>query len=95
QTAGYTAASPVNGSESFPLAKTLGEALIAASCKLAIENWRNGFTETLQIGGNLDIKEGDRFNYWCNGEYRQRVILGIQTTLNILGAVNGVPKVTA
>lgn len=95
QTQGYTAASPVNGSESFPSAKTIEEALTAARCKLAIENWRNGFTETLQIDGNLWIKEGDRFNYWCNGEYRQRVVLGVQTTLNILGAVNGVPKVTA
>ena len=95
QTAGYTAQSPVNGSESFPLAKTFDEALIAARCKLAIENWRNGFTETLQIAGNLNIKEGDRFSYLCNGEFRQRVVLGAQTTLNILGAVDGVPKVTA
>jgi hypothetical protein len=95
QTEGYTAASPVNGSESFPLAKTLNQALIAARCKLAIENWRNGFTETLQIDGNLEIKEGDRFNYLCNGEFRQRVVLGVQTTLNILGAVDEVPKVTA
>ncbi len=94
QTAGYTVESPVNGSESFPLAKTLDEALTAARCKLAIENWRNGFTETLQIAGNLEIKEGDRFNYLCNGEFRQRVVLGVQTTLNILGVVNGVPKVT-
>ncbi|MHC5939262.1 hypothetical protein [Nostoc sp.] len=39
--------------------------------------------------------KGNRFNYLCNGEYRQRVILGVQTTLNILGAVDGVPKVTA
>jgi hypothetical protein len=95
QTEGYTAASPVNGSESFPLAKTLGEALTAARCKLAIENWRNGFTETLQIDGNLEIREGDRFNYLCNGEFRQRVVLGAQTTLNILGAVGGIPKITA
>ncbi|MEH2138585.1 hypothetical protein [Nostoc sp.] len=94
QTAGYTAKSPINGSESFPLAKTFEEALTAARCKLAIENWRNGFTETLQIGGNLEIKEGDRFNYICNGEFRQRVVLGAQTTLNILGAIDSQPKVT-
>jgi hypothetical protein len=67
----------------------------AARCKLAIENWRNRLTETLQIDGNLLIKEGDRFNYYCNGEFRQRVVLGVQTTINILGVVNGIPKVTA
>ncbi|MBN3946743.1 MAG: hypothetical protein HWQ38_09700 [Nostoc sp. NMS7] len=95
QTAGYTAANPIQGTENFPVAQTFQQALIAAKCKLAIENWRNGFTETLQIAGNLQIREGDRFNYLCNGEFRQRVILGVQTTLNILGAINGVPKVTA
>ncbi|MCC5618829.1 hypothetical protein LC605_27830 [Nostoc sp. CHAB 5836] len=90
QTAGYTDANPINGSENFPLAKTLNEALTAARCKLAIENWQNGLTETLQIDGNLLIKEGDRFNYYCNGEFRQRVVLGVQTTLNILGVVDSV-----
>lgn len=95
QTAGYTSASPVQGSENFPLAQSFAEALTAAKCKLAIENWRNGFTETLQIDGNLQIRDGDRFNYWCNGEFRQRVILGVQTTLNILGTINGTPQVTA
>ncbi|MEH1789670.1 MAG: hypothetical protein V7L23_29970 [Nostoc sp.] len=95
QTAGYTAASPIQGTENFPVAQTFQQSLTAAKCKLAIENWRNGFTETLQIAGNLQIREGDRFNYLCEGEYRQRVVLGVQTTLNILGTVNGVPNVTA
>ncbi|ALF56246.1 hypothetical protein ACX27_04205 [Nostoc piscinale CENA21] len=94
QSAGYTVNDPVNGSESVPLAKTWDEALVYLRCKLAIENWRNGFTESLQIGGNLQIRSGDRFNYWCNGEYRQRVVLSVQTQLNILGVVDGVPRIT-
>lgn len=94
QTAGYSKEDPVGGSESFSVAKTFEEALTAARCKLAIENWRNGLTETLQIPGNLNIAEGDRFNYTLNGEYRQRVVLGVQHTLNILGVVNGVPRIT-
>ncbi|KYC42059.1 hypothetical protein WA1_18835 [Scytonema hofmannii PCC 7110] len=95
RTPGYTSEDPVNGSEDFPLAKTLEEALTAARCKLAIENWRQGLTETLDIGGNLNIKEGDRFNYYLNGEYRQRVVLGASTTLNILGAIDRKPRLTA
>jgi hypothetical protein len=95
QTAGYTAANPIQGTENFPVAQTFQQSLTAAKCKLAIENWRNGFTETLQIAGNLQIRDGDRFNYLCDGEYRQRVVLGVQTTLNILGVVNGIPQVTA
>lgn len=95
QTAGYSASDPVGGSESFSAAKTLQEALTAARCKLAIENWRTGLTETLQIPGNLSIAEGDRFNYYCNGEFRQRVVLSVQHTLNILGVVDGTPKITA
>ncbi|MFN6560020.1 MAG: hypothetical protein RMY28_009450 [Nostoc sp. ChiSLP01] len=94
QTAGYTIDDPVNGSENFSVAETLEEALTAAKCKAAIENWRNGFSENLQIAANSQIKEGDRFNYWCNGEYRKRIVLSAQTPLNILGTVNGQPKVT-
>ena len=95
QTQGYTVNDPVGGSESFSLATTLTSALIAARCKLAIENWRVGLSERLQIPGNLSIAEGDRFNYFCNGEYRQRVVLGANTTLNILGVVDGQPRITA
>jgi hypothetical protein len=95
QTAGYTAANPIQGTENFPVAQTFQQSLTAAKCKLAIENWRNGFTEALQIAGNLQIREGDRFNYLCEGEFRQRVVLGVQTTLSILGTVNGTPNVTA
>ncbi|ARV58081.1 hypothetical protein BZZ01_05020 [Nostocales cyanobacterium HT-58-2] len=95
QSAGYTMDDPIGGTESFPLARTLEEALTAARCKYAIENWRSGLQERLQIPGNLGIKEGDRFNYWCNGEYRERVVLGASTTLNILGIVDGQPRVTA
>jgi hypothetical protein len=95
QTAGYSASDPVGGSESFSAASTLNEALTAAKCKLAIENWRTGLTERLQIPGNLNIAEGDRFNYYCNGEYRQRVVLSVQHTLNILGIVDGMPRITA
>ncbi|MBD2492484.1 hypothetical protein [Aulosira sp. FACHB-615] len=94
QSAGYAVSDPVGGSESVPLAKTWNEALVYLQCKLAIENWRNGFTESLQIPGNLQIRSGDRFNYWCNGEYRQRVVLSVQTQLNILGVVDGVPRIT-
>ncbi|MEW5856722.1 MAG: hypothetical protein AB1861_05005, partial [Cyanobacteriota bacterium] len=94
QTAGYTALDPISGSENFELATTLPEALTAAKCKLAIENWRNGFAETLQIAGNFEIKEGDRFNYYLNGEYRQRVVLGISTTLDIKGVIEGRPMIT-
>ena len=88
QSEGYTVDDPINGSESF-FADTLEKALIAARCKLAIENWRTGFSEQLQVSANLGIKEGDRFNYWCNGEYRQRVVLGVSHSLEILGIVEG------
>jgi hypothetical protein len=94
QTPGYTYADPINGSESFALATTLEEALTGARAKLAIENWRQGLTETLQIPGNLEIKEGDRFNYFCNGEHRERVVLSAQHNMQILGIVGGVPKIT-
>ena len=95
QSSGYTAHDPINGSENFLLAATFNEAFLAAKCKLAIENWRNGFRESLEIDGNLQIKEGDRFNYYCNGEYRRRVVLSASTTLNILGTVGSDRKITA
>lgn len=94
QTPGYTYSDPINGSESFSVATTLEEALTAARTKLAIENWRQGLTESLQIPGNLGIKEGDRFNYFCNGEFRQRVVLSVQHNIQILGIVNRMPKTT-
>lgn len=94
RTQGYTVSDPVNGSESFPLAKDFNEALTAAKCKAAIENWRNGLQERLSIPGNLGIKEGDRFNYLCNGELRQRIVLSISHNFDILGAVDGKPRVT-
>jgi hypothetical protein len=94
QTPGYTYADPINGSESFALATTLEEALIGARAKLAIENWRQGLTESLQIPGNLGIKEGDRFNYFCNGERRERVVLSVQHNMQILGIVDAIPKIT-
>ena len=95
QTDGYTYQDPINGSESFPIAETLEEALTAARTKLAIENWRNGYQETLQIPGNLNIKEGDRFNYLCNGEYRQRIVLSVAHNLEIQGIINGERRITA
>lgn len=94
QTDGYTASDPVNGSENFNAAQTFAEAITAAKCKLAIENWRNGFTETLQIAGNPLIREGDRFNYWTNGQYRQRIVTKFSTTREILGVIDGVPRAT-
>jgi hypothetical protein len=94
QTSGYTYQDPINGSESFAVAPTLEKALIAAQAKLAIENWRQGHTESLQIPGNLRIKEGDRFNYFCNGEYRQRVVLSVQHNIQILGVVDNIPQIT-
>ncbi len=95
QTEGYTYSNPISGSESFSAATTLEEALTAARCKLAVENWRQGLTEQLQIPGNLIVKEGDKFNYFCNGEYRQRVILSVQHKIEILGIVNNLPRITA
>jgi hypothetical protein len=94
QTAGYSFADPIGGSESFSAAQTLGQALTAARCKLAIENWRAGLTENLQIPGNLGIKEGDRFNYFCNGEYRQRVVLSVNHNISILGVIGNQPQIT-
>ena len=90
----YSETDPINGTESFPLAKNFEGALKAAKCKAAIENWRNGLQEIVTIPGNLRIREGDRFNYVCNGESRQRVVLSVNHTFNILGAVEGEPKVT-
>jgi hypothetical protein len=95
QTPGYDyQTSPINGSVSFPLADTFYEALGAARCQLAIENWRTGFSETVTIPANLNIKEGDRFNYFCNGESRQRVVISATTTLAIAGNVGGTKHVT-
>lgn len=93
QTDGYSKNDPVNGSESFPLAETELEAIAASRTKLAIENWRNGYSESLQIPHNLSIAEGDRFTYTCNGERRDRVVLSVSTTLNILGVVDGERKI--
>lgn len=93
QTAGYTKSSPPQGAESFPLADTIDEALNAASCKLAIENWRNGHKESLEISANFNIAEGDRFNYFCNGEFRQRVVLSASTSIEILGVVDGTRRI--
>lgn len=94
RTRGYSSLDPINGSESFPAAKTLFQVLTAAKTKLAIENWKSGYSENLEICGNLEIKEGDRFNYTCNGERRKRVILSVNHTLDILGSVSGEPQVT-
>ncbi|MBD2364518.1 hypothetical protein H6G36_25650 [Anabaena minutissima FACHB-250] len=94
RTAGYGESDPVGGSESFPLAKTFDDALTAAKCKAAIENWRNGLQERLRIAGNLRIKEGDRFNYYCNGELRERIVLSVSHSFNILGLVAGKTQVT-
>lgn len=94
QTDGYAVSDPVNGSENFSAAQTLEQALTAARCKLAVENWRNGFSETVQIPGNPAIREGNRFNYWMNGEYRQRIVINFKHRREILGVVNGVPRVT-
>lgn len=93
-TDGYSQDSPINGSESFPLAETLGEALTAARAKLAIENWRNGYSENITINFRPEIKEGDRVFYFCNGQYRERVAITVTHELNILGNVNGQPVVT-
>lgn len=94
RTDGYTESDPVNGSESFPLAKDFDEALTAAKCRAAIENWRSGLQESLSIPGNLGIKEGDRFNYTCNGELRQRVVISLTHIFDIQGVINGSPRVT-
>lgn len=89
QSPGYSAADPIGGSESFPVAQTLTEAITAARTKFIIENWKEGLQETLQIPGNLRIKEGDRFNYVCNGEFRRRVVLEVSHDLEILGDIGG------
>ncbi len=94
RTEGYNQSDPTNGTESFPLAKNFEEAFQAAKCKAAIENWRNGLQEKISISGNLNIKEGDRFNYFCNGESRQRVVLSVSHVFNILGVVDNIPKIT-
>lgn len=98
RTAGYVDTDPIVGTESFSIdlvAQTFDQALTAVKCKLTIENGRNGLIETLQIAGNLQIRDGDRFNYLCEGELRQRVVISATTTLNILGTINGIPQVTA
>lgn len=94
RTAGYSQEDPINGSESFTLAETLKEALIAAKCKLAIENWRNGYSENLTINLRTEIKEGDRVFYFCNGQYRQRIVISVNHEFNILGNIDGSPVVT-
>ena len=95
QTKGYSFSNPINGGESFSAAETLSEALAGAYTKLAIENWRNGFQESLQIPGNLAIKEGDKFFYRCNGELRKRVVISVSHNLEILGIVDRKKLVTA
>ena len=95
QTEGYSFQDPIGGSENFAVAETLQEALTGARTKLAIENWRNGFQETLQIPGNLKIKEGHRYNYLCNGEFRQRVVLSVAHSLEIQGLVGTDKRITA
>lgn len=84
QTPGYTLANPSEGSESFPHADTYEKAITAAKSKCQIENYRSGLQESLKIAANLAIEEGDRFNYYLNGEFRQRVVLGISAEFLIL-----------
>ena len=93
QTEGYTEEDIINGSESFSIAETLEEALTAAKCKLAIENWRNGYSENLSINFRPEIKEGDIVKYFCNGQLRKRVAINVSHELNILGNIDGQPIV--
>lgn len=93
-TDGHFRTDPISGTESFSEAKTLNEALTAARTKLAIENWRNGYTETLQLTSYRgEIKEGDLITYFCKGQYRRRVVISVNHTLNILGNIDGQPIV--
>lgn len=88
-TDGYTQNDPISGSESFPMARTIEEALTGARTKLAIENWRNGYSETLQLTDyKPQIKEGDLVTYFCKGQYRTRVVISVNHNINILGVVD-------
>jgi len=93
-TKGYSSQDPISGTENFQLAKTFDEALVAAKCKLAIENWRNGYIETIKISFRREIKEGDRVNYLCKGKYRERVVMSVNHELNIIGNINSKSMVT-
>jgi hypothetical protein len=92
-TEGYSQNDPINGSEYFSLAETFDEALTAAKCKAAIENWRNGYSETLTTRFRQEIKEGDRVNYFCNGQYRSRVAISVNHSLSVIGNIDGESKV--
>jgi hypothetical protein len=94
QTQGYTGANPISGSINFAVAETELEALEAARVDLAIKNWQAGFKETINIPANHNIQEGDLFFYFCKGEYRRRVVLGVSHKSDILGVVDGVPRIT-
>lgn len=94
QTQGYRGADPISGSINFAVAETEFEALEAARVDLAIKNWQAGFKETINIPANFNIQEGDLFFYFCKGEYRRRVVLGVSHNLDILGVVDGAPRIT-
>jgi hypothetical protein len=93
-TDGHSRTDAISGTESFSEAKTVNEALTAVNTKLAIENWRNGYSETLTLTDyRQEIKEGDRITYFCKGQYRVRVVISVNHNLSILGNIGGQPIV--
>ncbi len=81
----------VGGGLSYPYAKTLTEAYLAAETDFRIRDAQNSVREELLVWYNPQMRSGDRITYVCNGEVRQRRIFGVNNSVGIMGSVNGKP----
>lgn len=87
---------PVEGGTlSYPHAKTLAEAQLAAKTDITIKNWQNSATENLTAKFSPQFKSGDRLTYVANGIRRKRRILGVRHSVEIQGLVGGSSLVTS
>lgn len=76
---------------SYPQAKTLTEAYLAAETDYKIRDAQNSVREELLVWYNPQMRSGDKINYICNGEIRARRIFGVNNSVGIMGVVNEKP----
>lgn len=83
------------GSLSYPTAKTLEQAKMAAKTEITISNIRDCLQESFTIPFSPHIKDGDRLTYTCNGTVRQRRVLSISHEVQIKALVENTMIVTS
>lgn len=85
QTPGYTTSDALGGTENFPHAETLEQALTGAETKAFIEQVKAGDSDTLTLPFNPQLRPGGRVNYLLDGERRRRVLKTVDWSIKILG----------